>query len=97
MKSSFKADIENEIDFRFMSYVELAVGVPDVIKFRKTILDHINQYDEKNLNFGIDSNPILGQAIRLVFDQLHSTSNKRQSPLYRSIYEEWEPTCYQPN
>ena len=98
MKSSFKDDIKKEIDFRFMSYVELAINVPDVIKFRQTILEHTIQFDAKNWPFGIDSNPILGKAIRLLFDQLHSKKKvKGVFPLYRSIYDEWEPTCYQKN
>lgn len=93
---SFYKEICAEIDWRYMSYVELAINVSDVKKFRQTILDHVQKYEDKNLGFGIDSNPILGKAIRLLFDQLHSINCKKVVS-YRSIYEEWEPTCYQTN
>jgi hypothetical protein len=92
---SFVQDLNKQIDHRYMSYVELSINIPDVEKFRQTILDHTKQYDNKELTFGIDSNPILGQAIRLFFDQLHSTNKKSNATLYRSIYDEWEPTCFQ--
>lgn len=93
---SLMKEICSQIDWRFMSYVELAINVPDVNKFRRTILEHIEQYNEKNIGFGIDSNPILGKAIRSFFDHLHS-ANFKKVVSYRSVYEEWEPTCYQIN
>jgi len=94
IKSSFSPDIEKQIDFNYMQLVEQTINVPECEKFRQTILEHTIQYDEKNLGFGIDSNPILGKAIRLFFDHLHGINCKRRIT-FRSIFDEWEPTCFQ--
>ena len=63
--------------------------------FRRTIVGHADNIELKTsgkCNFGIDSNPILGKVIRLYFDKVN---NRKKKITYRSIYDKWEPTCYQ--
>lgn len=87
------------IDTQFLNDVESTIFVPDSDKFRQTIADHAELIEKKPAgfgpcNFGIDSNPILGKAIRLYFDKV----NRKKKITYRSIYDEWEPTWrYHPN
>lgn len=78
------------IDTQFLDDVESTIFVPDFDKFRQTIADHAELIENKhpNCTFGIDSNPILGKAIRLYFDKV----NRKKRITYRSIYDEWEPT-----
>jgi hypothetical protein len=82
------------IDHEFLEAVESTIEVPDSDAFRRTIIGHAENIELKfagKCKFGIDSNPILGKAIRLYFDKV----NRKKKITYRSIYDKWEPTCYQ--
>lgn len=88
------------IDHEFLEAVESTIdgvtlyGVNGSNAFRKTIIGDAENIELKfagKCKFGIDSNPILGKAIRLYFDKV----NRKKKITYRSIYDKWEPTCYQ--
>lgn len=95
MADSFRHSAEWQIiDHEFLESVESTIEVPDSDAFRRTIVGHAGHIELKSAgrcNFGIDSNPILGKAIRLYFDKV----NRKKKITYRSIYDKWEPTCYQ--
>ena len=78
------------IDYKFLESVESMMEITDSDKFRKNIVAHAENSIADKFGFGIDSNPILGKAIRLYFDKV----NRKKKITYRSIYDKWEPTCY---